>query len=156
MGGEGVGAGLDRQQGRPQRIGPRAAPCVAKGGDVIDIDSETQRRSVYHSGLADKFRRRSDNRMSCAGLSRASILFVKMDCRERRQVYVLCARQTTLPGNDEPGYPLTRSTRATTALARNWAIIALRCFRSQTSRSMVSSVKSGERLLMLILSILPS
>jgi hypothetical protein len=24
-----------------------------------------------------------------------------MDCRERRQVYVVCASQTTLPGNDE-------------------------------------------------------
>src|ERR1700760_2150172 len=24
-----------------------------------------------------------------------------MDCRERRQVYVVCARQTTIPGNDE-------------------------------------------------------
>ena len=24
----------------------------------------------------------------------------KMDCRERRQVYVVCARQTTMPGND--------------------------------------------------------
>src|ERR1700682_492045 len=23
-----------------------------------------------------------------------------MDCRERRQVYVVCARQTTMPGND--------------------------------------------------------
>src|SRR5882757_3915928 len=27
-------------------------------------------------------------------------------------------------------YPLTRSTRATTALARNWAMMALRCLRS--------------------------
>ena len=38
-----------------------------------------------------------------------------------------------LPGQARPGrmtYPLTRSTRATTALARNWAMIALRCFRS--------------------------
>src|SRR5260221_4010997 len=24
-----------------------------------------------------------------------------MDCRERRQVYVVCARQTTMPGNDD-------------------------------------------------------
>jgi hypothetical protein len=24
-----------------------------------------------------------------------------MDCRERRQVYVVCARQTTMPVNDE-------------------------------------------------------
>src|ERR1017187_10133167 len=38
------------------------------------------------------------------------------------------------PHHEERGrirpYPLTRSTRATTALARNWAIIALRCLRS--------------------------
>jgi hypothetical protein len=54
---------------------------------------------------------------SCAGLTRASIFFVKMDCRVK-------------PGNDKLDYPLTRSTRATTALARNWAMIALRCFRS--------------------------
>src|SRR6185437_2166826 len=63
------------------------------------------------------------------------------------------------PGQARPGrmnYPLTRSTRATTALARNWAMMALRCFRSYTSRSMVSSVKSGDRRDMLILSILPS
>src|SRR5216683_2937116 len=25
----------------------------------------------------------------------------RMDCRERRQVYVVCARQTTMPGNDD-------------------------------------------------------
>ena len=50
-------------------------------------------------------------------MTHASIFFVKMDCRVK-------------PDNDELCYPLTRSTRATTALARNWAIIALRCFRS--------------------------
>ncbi|RXH04682.1 hypothetical protein EAV90_09895 [Bradyrhizobium vignae] len=33
------------------------------------------------------------------------------------------------PGNDQH-HPLTRSTRATTAFARSWARIALRCFRS--------------------------
>src|SRR5258707_14603680 len=42
---------------------------------------------------------------SYAGLTRVSInlrqnIFEMMDCWERRQVYVVCARQTTMPGND--------------------------------------------------------
>ncbi len=40
-----VGARLDRQQRGAHRIGQGAAAGVAQGGDVIDIDSETQRRS---------------------------------------------------------------------------------------------------------------
>jgi hypothetical protein len=32
--------------------------------------------------------------------SSQEVLSKKMDCRERRQVYVVCARQTTMPGND--------------------------------------------------------
>jgi hypothetical protein len=51
------------------------------------------------------------------GLDPRIHLFEKMDYRVK-------------PGSDALTYPLTRSTRATTALARNWAIIALRCFRS--------------------------
>jgi hypothetical protein len=44
-----------------------------------------------------------------AGLTRVPIDFhkknfqKKMDCRQRRQVYVVCARQTTMPGNDGRG-----------------------------------------------------
>ena len=50
MRGDAVGAGLDRGQRRAHRIGPLAAPRVAQGGDVIDIDAEAQRRSVGHCG----------------------------------------------------------------------------------------------------------
>ena len=50
--GDAIGASLDRQQRGAHRIGPLARPRVTKGGDVIDIDSETQRRSFRHSGLA--------------------------------------------------------------------------------------------------------
>ena len=50
MRGDAVGAGLDRGKRRAHRIGIAAAPRVAQGGDVIDIDSETQRRSFGHAG----------------------------------------------------------------------------------------------------------
>lgn len=42
-----------------------------------------------------------------------------------------CSRpgMTVLDANRAP-YPFTRSTFATTALARNWLMIALRCLRS--------------------------
>src|SRR5439155_955252 len=55
---------------------------------VIDIDSETQWRSFWHNGLAD------DLWMSCAGLTRASILFVKMDC------WVIGQRKRRRPSDD--------------------------------------------------------
>jgi hypothetical protein len=58
-----------------------------------------------------------DNPNGTRGLDPRIHLLEEMDCRVK-------------PGNGEPGYPFTRSTRATTALARNWAIIALRCLRS--------------------------
>src|SRR5258708_5607876 len=44
---------------------------------------------------------------SCPGLSRASTFFLRTRCRqdvdgrERKQVYVVCARQTTMPGHDD-------------------------------------------------------
>ena len=110
MRGDAVGAGLDRDKRRAHRIRPRARPRVAQGGDVIDIDSEAQRRS-WHGLAAD-----DAGHDVMRGLDPRIHLLEKMDCRVK-------------PGNDEL-YPLTRSTRATTALARNWAIIALRCFRS--------------------------
>ncbi len=43
MRGDAVGAGLDRGQRGAHRIRPLAAPRVAQGCDVIDIDSEAQR-----------------------------------------------------------------------------------------------------------------
>src|SRR6478609_2507241 len=51
-------------------------------------------------------------------------------------------------------YPFTRSTLFTTSLRLNDAIIPLSCFRSNTSKSMTSSRKSGERSTKVSLSIL--
>jgi hypothetical protein len=52
MRGNAVGAGLDRDQRRAHRIGALARACVAQGGDVIDIYTETERRGFGHEGLA--------------------------------------------------------------------------------------------------------
>jgi hypothetical protein len=60
--------------------------------------------------------------MSYAGLTRVPIdpcrknfQNKKMDCRERRQVYVVCAKQTTMPGNDGCGiYAALAGGRAST------------------------------------------
>jgi hypothetical protein len=46
MGGNAIGAGLDRQQRRAHRIGRKTAACISHGRDVIDIDAKAQRRSV--------------------------------------------------------------------------------------------------------------
>ena len=47
MRGDAVGAGLNGRQRRPHRIRPLAAPCVAQGSDVIDIDAEAERRNWH-------------------------------------------------------------------------------------------------------------
>jgi len=39
--GDAVGAGLNRQQRRTHRIGPRTSPCIAKCSDVVDVHTET-------------------------------------------------------------------------------------------------------------------
>ncbi len=51
MRGNAVGARLDRDQRGAHRIGMAPAPRVAQGGDVIDVDSEAQRR-MGHGELA--------------------------------------------------------------------------------------------------------
>src|SRR5258707_15380947 len=56
MCGDAVGARLDRGQRGPYRIRPRAGAGVAQGGDVIDIDSEAERRSFGHYKLTGVFR----------------------------------------------------------------------------------------------------
>ena len=45
MRGDAVGAGLDRRERGAHRIRPLAAPCIAQGSDVIDIDAKAQRGS---------------------------------------------------------------------------------------------------------------
>src|SRR5690348_5372344 len=109
MRGDAVGTGFDRHLRGADGIGPQPAPGISQGRDVIDVNAKAQRRYghdmlfVQHS--------------SCAGLTRASI-FLEKDGLPGQ------ARQRQID------YPLTRSTRATTALARSWAMIALRCLRS--------------------------
>ena len=57
MRGDAVGARLDRGQRRAHRIRPLAAPCIAKGCDVIDIYAEAQRRNGHFGtrGLLEWF-----------------------------------------------------------------------------------------------------
>jgi hypothetical protein len=52
MRGDAVGTRLDCKPRRAHRIGPLTAARVAQGGDVIDIDTEAQRRSS-HEKLAE-------------------------------------------------------------------------------------------------------
>ncbi len=42
MGGDAVAAGRDRKLGRAHRVGMASAARVADGGDVIDVDAETE------------------------------------------------------------------------------------------------------------------
>src|SRR5262249_5399155 len=53
-------------------------------------------------------------------------------------------------------HALTRSAVATTSFARSCAMIELRCLMSNTSRSMVTEVKSGAERSIWMLSMLPS
>src|SRR5712664_3944320 len=66
----------------------------------------------HHARISESSNRFAHTPSSCPDLIRASIVLRKslvgkgfwprgMDCRERRQVYAVCARQTTMPGNDE-------------------------------------------------------
>src|SRR6267142_3445463 len=52
MRGDAVGARRDRNECGAHRIGIAARPRVTKGGDVIDIDSKTQRRTCNHDRLS--------------------------------------------------------------------------------------------------------
>jgi hypothetical protein len=52
MRGDAVGACFNRGERSAHRIRPRTAPRVAQGGDVVDIDAETERRNG-HNGLTD-------------------------------------------------------------------------------------------------------
>ncbi len=48
MGGNSVGARFDGKERRAHRIGEGAAPRIAQGGDVIDIDAEAQTTQRFH------------------------------------------------------------------------------------------------------------
>jgi hypothetical protein len=48
MRGDAVDTGIDRRKRNAHRIGPRAASRVAQGGDVIDIESKTDRGRMGH------------------------------------------------------------------------------------------------------------
>src|SRR5205823_11797939 len=59
MRGDAVGAGFNRRERRPYRIRPLSAARVTQGGDVIDINSETQRGNG-HFGTRETFGRSLD------------------------------------------------------------------------------------------------
>src|SRR4051794_5966068 len=136
MRGDAGGAGLDRDQCSPHGIGTRARARIAQGSYVIDIDAETQRRSFGHSHLSREGRGRSRSaaRASGEGTLRAPGLAARPLTRrasdDARRPLPCGERSLSVAATRIMIYPLTRSTRATTALARNWAIMALRCFRS--------------------------
>ena len=50
MRGDAVSARRDRGKGRAYRVGIAASSRITQRGDVVDIDSETQRR-IWHAGL---------------------------------------------------------------------------------------------------------
>ena len=82
MRGDAVGARLDRGERRAHRIGPRPAPRIAQGGDVVDVYAETQRRS-WHAGIAQSFRTailRSGVFAASRRLDRVSISWLEMAC----------------------------------------------------------------------------
>src|SRR4051794_37561670 len=136
MRGDAVGAGLDRDQCSAHRIGTPPRARVAQGCDMVDIDSETQRRSFGHSHLSPEGRGRSRSaaQASGEGTLRAPGLAARPLTRrasdDARRPLPCGERSLSVAAPRIMIYPLTRSTRATTALARNWAIMALRCFRS--------------------------
>jgi hypothetical protein len=47
-----VGAAQVRLDRRPDRVGLVGAPCLAHGGDVIDVDAELDHKSLILSGRA--------------------------------------------------------------------------------------------------------
>src|SRR5262249_43484615 len=124
-----VGAGLDRDLRRAHGIRVMPTTGVTNGGDVIDIDAKGEVRSGHFSPsqLAPGI---------C--LPALDTGFVRNRRRQaRRQAF-------------------TRSAFATTSFARNCAMMELRCLISNTSRSMVTDVKSGDDRSMPMLSMLPS
>src|SRR5256885_13700421 len=115
MRGDAVGACLDRGERGAHRIGPVAAPRVTQGRNMINVNAEAQRRRIWHGAdslefggvcLIPRSRKAASRRMS--GRIMASWF-------ERAQGRLLTTRKHH--------YPLTRSTRATTAFARSCAII---------------------------------
>src|SRR5262249_59197840 len=128
MRGDSVGASLDRDLRRTHGIRGMPAAGVADGGNVIDIDAEPEGRGRHFFAV----------RSYARDLSAIATGFIG-NCRRqaRRQAF-------------------TRSAFATTSFARNCAMMELRCLISNTSRSMVTDVKSGDDRSMPMLSMLPS
>jgi hypothetical protein len=52
MCGNAVGTRLDHGECRPHRIRMMATPGIAERGNVIDVNSETERLDFRHNGLA--------------------------------------------------------------------------------------------------------
>src|SRR5262245_20149170 len=127
MRGDAVGAGRDRDLRRTHGVRVPTAARVADGRDVIDVGAEAKVGKSRHD-------------LNSVRQSAAIELTARSPC--------VCDEATR--------HAFTRSAFATTSFARNCAMIELRCLMSNTSRSMVTEVKSGDERSMLILSMLPS
>src|SRR4029450_4090537 len=130
MRGDTVGACLNRDVARREGIWVAPAASLAEGGHMVDIDAEAKMWSRHFLAV-----RSCRPRSSC----------LRSRCKFCGGWRVQGALQA---------FP--RSACATTSFARNCAMIELRCLMSNTSRSMVTDVKSGDERSMLILSMLPS
>jgi hypothetical protein len=109
-----VGARRYRDLGRAQRIGMPPAARVAQGRHMVDVDPKAQLRH----GPAPASRPRRKMSRSSSAMSPERNGDALHEC--------LPARPSVIGSP----YSITRSTFATTGLARSWAMIAVRCFRS--------------------------
>ena len=120
MGGYAIGTCRDGDLGRTHRVRMSAAACVPHSSDMINVNSKSKLRTRHKE--VDQMRREK----SLAAAAHAAIM--SRDVRNDRA---------------NPRHTMIRSAFATTSFARSWAMMALRCLESNTSRSIVTEVKSG-------------
>src|SRR5262245_40280797 len=160
----GVRPGMDRDPnhlfGRYHLQIERFCDLRLEAGNVIVADMApvfTQMRSnAVGAGIDGDLRRLYRIRVaSAAGVTDGSdVIDIDAEAKVR-------SRHSWLPSGRAAGsspclQACTRSACATTSFARNCAMIELRCLISNTSRSIVTDVKSGDDRSILILSMLPS
>ena len=126
MRGDAIRAGRDGEVRRPHRVGMPPTARVADGGDMVDVDAETQggrrhavlvlKRAVMLLGPILDAQSGDTRELALVVGDEGKVRGYRMSCNPE---VVRIAR-----------YPFTRSTSATTALARNCAMMAVRCLRS--------------------------
>src|SRR4029450_4733576 len=138
MRGDTVGAPANRDLCRMDGIWVASAACVADGGHMVDIDAEAKMWSRHFLAVRSCRPRSSCLRSRCKfcggwRVQGALQAFTRSACAT-----TACARPACAP----------------TSVARNCAMIELRCLMSNTSRSIVTDVKSGDERSMPMLSML--